>query len=211
MIGILGGIFDPVHNGHVQIALDIHHALGLEQTRLIPCNVPPHRDMPVASAEQRLAMLELVAGEHAELSIDKRELEREGPSWMVDTLSSLRDELGDTPLCLILGVDAFNQIDSWHEWQKLISLTHIVIADRPDCELTQSGTVADFLSEHLTDNKQDLLQQAAGFIYRCPVTQVNVSSTDVRKKLHSGDDVSNLVPEKVWVHIQKQAKVIYTR
>lgn len=205
MIGILGGTFDPVHNGHVQIALDVSHALGLQETRLIPCNVPPHRDIPVASTEQRLAMLELVAGDHAELSIDKRELEREGPSWMVDTLSSLRDELGDMPLCLILGVDAFNQIDSWHEWQKLISLAHIVIADRPDCELARSGTVADFLNQHLTDNQQDLLQQAAGIIYRCPVTQVDVSSTDVREKIRSGGDASNLVPEKVWAYIQKQA------
>ena len=124
---------------------------------------------------------------------------------MVDTLSSLRNELGELPLCLILGVDAFNQIDSWHEWKKLISLVHIVIADRPDCELTRSGIVADFLSQHLTNKKQDLLQQAAGVIYRCPVTQVDVSSTEVRERIRSGGDASDLVPEKVWAYIQKQA------
>lgn len=205
MIGILGGTFDPVHNGHVQIALDIHQALGLQETRLIPCRIPPHRDMPLASAAQRLAMLELVANDHIELSVDTRELEREGPSWMVDTLASLRNEFGESPLCLILGADAFNKIDSWHEWQKLISLAHIVIADRPDCVLVQSGAVEEFLNQHSTDNKQDLLKQAAGYIYCCPVTQVDVSSTELRVKIRSGDDVSNLVPEKVWVYIQKQA------
>ncbi|MDH5191094.1 MAG: nicotinate-nucleotide adenylyltransferase [Gammaproteobacteria bacterium] len=205
MIGILGGTFDPVHNGHVQIALDIHHALELEQIRLIPCNVPPHRNMPVANAEQRLAMLQLVTVDHDELSVDTRELEREGPSWMVDTLTSLRNDLGNTPLCFIVGVDAFNHIDTWHEWQKLISLAHIVIADRPDCKLAGSGTVAEFLKQNITGNKHDLLQQAAGLIYRCPVTQVNVSSTSIRNKIHSGDDADNQMPEKVWAYIQKQA------
>lgn len=205
MIGILGGTFDPVHNGHVQIALDVHHALGSQETKLIPCHIPPHRDMPVVSAEQRLTMLELVAGDHPELSVDKRELEREGPSWMVDTLSSLRNELGELPMYLVLGADAFNQIDSWHEWQKLISLAHIVIADRPDCELVKSGLVAEFLNQHLTDNKQDLLQRAAGYIYRCPVTQMDVSSTKVRETIHACGDVNQLLPEKVWAYIQKQA------
>ncbi|MDH5435908.1 MAG: nicotinate-nucleotide adenylyltransferase [Gammaproteobacteria bacterium] len=205
MIGILGGTFDPVHNGHVQIALDVHHALGLQETRLIPCGIPPHREMPVASAAQRLAMLELVVNDHIELSVDQRELEREGPSWMVDTLASLRNELSELSLCLILGVDAFNHLDSWHEWQTLISLAHIVIADRPDCTLVQSGTVATFLNQHLTDNKQDLLKQVAGYIYRCPVTQVDVSSTQVRETIRSGDDVNKLIPGNVWAYIQKQA------
>ena len=205
MIGILGGTFDPVHKGHVQIALDVHHALGLEQTRLIPCNVPTHRDMPVASAEQRCAMLELAIEGHPELSIDMRELERAGPSWMVDTLSSLRQELGKTPLCLIVGVDAFNHINTWHEWHRLIELAHIVVVKRPEFELAKSGTVHEFYKEHMTQDKQALSEQPAGLVYQYEATRMDISSTGIRERIRAGEDAGKFLCPKVWSYIQKHA------
>ena len=107
MIGILGGTFDPVHFGHLRPALDIQQALGLEEVRLVPCNIPPHRPQPVASREQRVAMLKAAASQHPVFRVDTREFDREGPSYTLDTLKSFRDEMGETALCLIMGLDAF--------------------------------------------------------------------------------------------------------
>lgn len=108
MIGIYGGTFDPVHYGHLRTALEVREAVGLDEIRFMPCRHPPHRSAPTATPAQRLKMLELaLAGAEPGFRIDLREFHRDGPSYMVDTLASLRSEVGDTPLCLILGLDAF--------------------------------------------------------------------------------------------------------
>ena len=142
MIGIFGGTFDPVHFGHLRPALDVKQALGLREMRLIPCFSPPHRQQPVANPGQRLTMLRAAVGEEPELLVDNREMKREGVSYMVDTLSSLREEFGDEPLCLVLGSDAFLQLDGWHRWREIIELAHIVVTHRPGWEMNidKAGT-----------------------------------------------------------------------
>ena len=114
MIGVLGGSFDPVHYGHLRLAIELLQDLALSEMRLIPCGVPPHRALLVASNAQRVAMLQAaIVGEQG-LVVDERELRRSGPSYTVDTLTSLRSELGDVPLCLIMGKDAFIHLHTWH-------------------------------------------------------------------------------------------------
>ena len=119
-IGLLGGTFDPIHLGHLRIALEIMEALSFQQVRFIPAACPPHRPDAVLATSDRIRLLEAALADQPGFVLDPRELERPGPSYMVDTLLDLRRELGDAqPLCLILGMDAFSLLPSWHRWEEL--------------------------------------------------------------------------------------------
>src|SRR5690606_16625703 len=126
MIGIYGGTFDPVHYGHLRTALEVKEAAGMGEIRFIPCRLPPHRTEPEAGPALRLKMLELALHDaEPGFRIDTRELDRPGPSYMVETLASIRTEIGTRPLCLIAGLDAFHGFPRWHRWRELFDLAHI--------------------------------------------------------------------------------------
>jgi len=203
VIGIFGGTFDPVHFGHLRPLLEVQQALGLNEVRLIPCFIPPHRETPGASAEQRLAMLELAVVNTPGFVVDQRELQRGGPSYMVDTLQSLRDELGSRKsLCLILGLDAFVALDRWHQWQRLTELAHIVVMQRPGGLLPKTGAVAELLEQRQVLDVVELQQQPAGRVYFQSVTQLDISATAIREQLAHGQDVRFLMPDSVRHYIE---------
>ena len=131
MIGVLGGTFDPIHYGHLRPAKEALVTLGLDQLRFVPAARPPHRRSPVASAEQRLRMVELAVADEPCFVVDDREFGRPGPSYTVDTLISMREEFGERTLCLLMGTDAFDGLDTWHCWQRLPQLAHLVVMYRP--------------------------------------------------------------------------------
>lgn len=201
MIGIFGGTFDPVHYGHLRPLLEVREVLHLDEVRLIPCYIPPHRTTPGATPAQRLAMLQLALDETPGFVIDERELRRGGPSYMVDTLQSLRDELGDLPLCLILGMDAFIKLDTWREWSRLIELVHIVVMQRPGCAVP-SGAVAELVARHQMKVCSELKQSPAGGIWFQPVTQLEIAATAIRERMALGKDIRFLVPEPVRQYIE---------
>ena len=130
-IGILGGTFDPIHYGHLTPAREAMQALGLEHIRLMPNHIPPHRPQPVASSEQRLAMVTLAASEFGGFQVDDRELRRQSPSFTFDTLRQLRHELPDTPICFLIGMDSLLSLPTWHRWQELTDYAHLVVSVRP--------------------------------------------------------------------------------
>lgn len=156
MIGLLGGTFDPIHFGHLRPALELYETLDLEQLRIIPCGTPPHRDPPCANGEQRLAMLRLALAGQPGLVIDPRELQRPGPSYMVDTLISLREELGDVPLALIIGMDAFHGLERWHRWRELVDLCHLIVIHRPGWQEPAEGELANLLTTRQTGDVAEL-------------------------------------------------------
>ena len=197
MIGILGGTFDPVHFGHLRPALDIQQALGLEEVRLVPCNNPPHRPQPVASREQRVAMLQTAASQHPVLRVDTREFDREGPSYTLDTLKSFRAEMGETGLCLLLGLDAFISLPSWYHWRELIDFCHLVVMTRPGGVVPEQGELADFTSQYRVADAAQLETGTSGMLWFHPVTLLDISATQIRTLLGKGQDASFLVPEGV--------------
>ena len=203
MIGIFGGTFDPVHNGHCRIGLELCQQLGLDELRFVPCRQPPHRAMPVASAEQRLAMLQLAIAGQSEFIIDEHELRRDGPSYMVDTLAAIRAEEGDMSLCLILGSDAFAGLSTWHRWRQLIELAHLVIARRPGNTVQPEGELLELYQRCQVTDVADLHAAPAGKIIVCPVTQLDISSTGIRTQLAGGGNVRYLLPDDVWVYAQQ--------
>jgi nicotinate-nucleotide adenylyltransferase len=134
--------------------------------------------------------------------IDERELQRGGLSYTVDTLQSLRDEFGDLPLCLIIGLDAFVALDSWHQWQQLNQLAHIVVTQRPGGFLPKTGSVAELVEQAQALDVDELKQQAAGKIYFQSVTQLDIAATSIRELVAHGQDVRFLMPDSVRHYIE---------
>lgn len=201
MLGIYGGTFDPIHCGHLRAALEVQEALQLKEVRFIPAGIPPHRQPPVASAGQRLAMLQLAVGGVPGFSVDCREMDRAGPSYMVDTLTTLRQDMPDASMALILGMDAFLGLTSWHRWQELIELAHIVVTNRPGYQPGFSGELAELVDRHGT-NEPDYLRQAPfGQVYFCTISFLEISATAIRQAVQQGRSVRYLIPDGVetWI------------
>ena len=151
LIGVLGGTFDPIHNGHIRLALEAKEQLSLDHVRLIPLNFPPHRSRPIASSLQRRKMIELAIDNEECLRIDLRELDNDETSYSINTLKSLRHEFIDDTLCLILGRDAFNKIDRWKDWKKLLNYAHIIVANRPgESDEPKAQELKQWIKQHQT-------------------------------------------------------------
>ena len=202
-VGIFGGTFDPVHYGHLRAALEAREMLKLEDFRLLPAGTPPHRSSTIASGIHRLAMLRLAVAEHSGFRVDDREVRREGNSYMADTLREIRDETGDSPLMLIIGQDAANALDSWHEWRTIFDLAHLVIMRRPESRLAWSGELQNQMERRLARNPEQLRERAGGLILPLEVTQLAISSTGIRNQLLAGQSPRFLLPDAVIDYIEQ--------
>ncbi|MGD0958942.1 MAG: nicotinate-nucleotide adenylyltransferase [Methylomonas sp.] len=200
MIGVFGGTFNPVHFGHLRTALEVKEALNLQQLRLIPCRLPAHRQEPEVAAELRLTMLQLAIAATPGLQIDNRELERPGPSYMVDTLRSLRAESGDTPMALVIGADAFAGLESWHDWRRLFDYAHVVVMTRPGYA---EKNLPDFFRRRLLKEPALLSAHAAGSLFFQPVTLLDISATQIRRIIAAGASAQFLLPDAVLNFIQQ--------
>lgn len=194
-IGILGGTFDPIHFGHLRAALEVQEKLNLAHIRLIPSARPPHRDEPHASPQQRLMMLHLAMKNTDRFVVDDRELQRDGASYSVDTLLSLRQDFPDNPLYLLVGTDAFFGIQTWHQWQDLLELAHIVVMRRPDETLEMPKDLNTWYQAHLAIS--DDAQALSGKIWPVLVTQLAISATAIRASISKGQSPQFLMPDPV--------------
>lgn len=201
MLGIFGGTFDPVHCGHLRAASEVRERLALSELRLMPAGSPPHRSVTFASAQQRLAMLKLALAGQTGLVVDDREVRRAGFSYMVDTLQEIRREEGAKPLLLIIGQDAANVLDTWHEWQQLFRLTHIVIMRRPDSRDVYSAQLFREIQPRLVHEVRHLQAVPAGRVLALEVTQLAISSTDIRRQIAHGLSPRLLLPDPVLDYI----------
>jgi len=205
-VGIFGGTFDPIHYGHLRPALELREQLALSEVRFIPASVPPHRGEPAATAQQRLAMLKLALQGSEGMRIDERELQRSGPSYMADTLRSLRDEVGAQPLVLLLGLDAFLGLPSWHAWHSIIELAHIAVATRPGWKSDQlqlHPELAQLWHERLSEDLMSLHHNPAGRMVMVEVTPLDISATQIRAQLRRGRSPRFLLPDPVLDYIER--------
>ncbi|MDH3355233.1 MAG: nicotinate-nucleotide adenylyltransferase [Chromatiales bacterium] len=207
MVGIVGGTFDPIHYGHLRMALEVANQHTLDEVRFIPSAKPPHRSEPDATDLQRLNMVELAIMSEERFVLDDREYRREGDSFMVDTLESLRDELGENvSLILILGSDAFLGLPNWHQWKKLLTLAHIAVVLRPDRsnalnvenDITGEDLVLKKLYDsHHSDDLNDLKKNPCGSIFTVETTALEISASNIRKMVAAGESPQFLLPETV--------------
>lgn len=199
MIGIYGGTFDPIHSGHLRVALEACETLNLSELRFIPCQTPPHREMPGASAAQRLRLLQAALhNAPSPFVIDTRELNRPGPSYMVDTLRTIRHEVGDeTPVALILGMDAFRGLSAWHCWRELPDLAHIVVMSRPGFKLDWPRQQEEILRHRVANSVDELHRNPSGRIAFTEVTLLDISASRIRRILGQGLSARYLTPDPV--------------
>ncbi|NNC98006.1 MAG: nicotinate-nucleotide adenylyltransferase [Gammaproteobacteria bacterium] len=196
-IGVFGGTFDPIHFGHLRTAFELMQAVNLDEVRFIPCGDPPHGKRTVATADQRFDMVELAVEAQAGFVADDREIIRGGASYTVDTLESLRTEFPDASLCLILGMDAFLGLPSWHQWRRLLNLANIIVAHRPGWRKPTDGRLQEILRDQGTAFPGELHWHHAGRIYIHAVTQLEIASSRIRDLIQSGYDARFLLPDKV--------------
>ena len=201
-MGVFGGTFDPIHFGHLRTAHELFKALQLSEVRFLPCGLPPHRASPVASAAERCDMVGLALDGQSGFVLDERELDRDGPSYSVDTLESLKDDYPSTALCLIVGMDAFLGLPRWNRWQRIFELAHVVVAHRPGWRVPYRGPLGEILRARRSRDGKELHAVDAGRIYVHPVTQLEISSTEIRDLIRSGNDPRFLLPEKVRQRIK---------
>lgn len=206
---MFGGTFDPVHIGHITLAEEIQKHLQLDRMYLVPCRLPPHRDKPGASESERLHMLQLAVADTS-LLIDERELQRDGPSYTVDTLRSLRQQYGPhTSLLWCMGMDAFATLNSWHHWQDILSLAHLVVVTRAGHDPALPDELRLWLGKHLCAGTlcaetKALKDTPAGNIYLTQLSQIPVSSTRVRQQLAQGISPSTALKPAVYHYIQER-------
>ena len=207
-VGILGGTFDPVHYGHLRMADEVGAALGLAEVRLVPAGNPYHRpvDAPPAPRLQRLAMARLGVVEFPRLTVDPREALRSVPNYTIDTLTGLREELGATPILLLVGADTFVTLPTWKRWAELFGLAHLVVIARPGHELSEPlpAVLASALASRQTADP-DLLFRGAGRIYRQAVTPQQISATRIRELVRAGQRLDGLVPASVAKYIESHS------
>lgn len=205
-LGILGGTFDPIHFGHLRMAEEARQSLGLETVRLIPAGQPPHRGQPGTPAAQRLKMVELAAAGVPTLEVDPAEVLAPQASYTILTLERLRAELGpQRPLVLLMGVDAFLGLASWHRWQALFAHAHIAVATRPGYSLHEQRmgeTLAVEFHQRFAPRAQALADCPTGLITAFSMTPLAISATAIRSSLAHGGSPRFLLPDAVLDYIQ---------
>ena len=192
-IGIFGGTFDPVHYGHLRLGLELLRQIDLQEIRLIPLYTPVHRAAPIASASQRLEMLQLAISDARGLMVDDRELIRRGISYSIDTVRSLREEYPQQPICLIIGMDAFRILDTWRDWSSFLKMAHLIIVDRPGPQAESLRPIlAELLRSHQSQDPQSLTATTAGAIIKISAPLLEISSTYIRELIRAGDSINRL-------------------
>lgn len=203
----MGGMFDPVHLGHLEAARQLRDLLQLDSVRLVPCGTPVHRGPARASAAQRCAMLELAAAEFPWLRVDRREVDSAAPSWTYDTLQALRQELPDAGLYLIVGMDAFFNLPTWRRWTELTTLAHLIVCTRPGFDLntrTLDPALAELCRQHRVEEVSALWERRAGHLYLAQLATPDLSSTGVRARVAAGRPLHDVVPAAVADYLTQQ-------
>ena len=196
-MGIFGGTFDPIHFGHLRTAFEMLQALRFDEVRFMPCGSPPHRGSPIANAELRLQMVRVATEGQRGFVVDDWELQREGPSYSVDTLTALRGEFPLRPLALIIGMDAFLGLPKWYQWREILQLAHIVVAHRPGWRAPDIGPLGELVADRGTHRIGDMHQATSGHIYVHDVTQLEISSSEIRELVAAGRNPRFLMPDAV--------------
>ena len=199
MIGIFGGSFDPVHLGHLKTAKSIKKELNFERLFLLPCHDPVHKNSLHYSPKQRLEMLNLAIKDYPSLEIDTREIDREGNSYMIDTLADLTEEFKGKTICLIIGMDSFLSFKTWKKWDEFARLVHLIILPRNTDRLAENNLE----TFDLALDKSDLNISSSGLLYFSNSELIDISSTDIRVKIACNQNLDGLMPSPVIKFLQK--------
>lgn len=206
-VALLGGSFDPVHNGHVALGALFDKLLNPDQLRVIPAGNPWQKAALRATAEQRVAMVELAfADAGIKVVLDRQEIERTSATYTIDTLRNVRAELGpEASIVFLMGADQLMHLDTWRDWRALFDLAHIGVAARPGYSLAEASLPPAVATE--LQQRQGSLEQLrntpSGHAYLAQTLAVDISSTQVRAALQRGEQANSLISPVVLDYIQQ--------
>ncbi|MGM9453665.1 nicotinate-nucleotide adenylyltransferase [Legionella bozemanae] len=204
-IAIFGGTFDPIHNGHLQTSKFIQTHIKFDSYIFLPCKTPTIKPPTLANNEQRVEMLKLAIKEIPDFKLDLREIERDTPSYMVETLESFRLEYPKSSITLIIGYDAFLSLPRWYQWEKIITLANLLVINRNEfSRQAVPKTTQEFLEKYQTKSKAELLNTQAGRVFLFDAGNYDISSTSIREEIEKGADVKNKLPHTVYEYIKDQ-------
>jgi len=206
VIAILGGTFDPIHNGHIIPAKHVAKWLGVNQVNLMPAHLPPHKNTVSASPKQRADMVKLVCNSESLFVFDQRELKRKTVTYTVDTLREIKQEFPQTTLFFIIGMDSLLSFTQWHRWQEILTLCHLVVNCRPNYSVENlPNDIQLLLNNHQLSKSiaAQLINKQAGYILFPPEIACDVSSTLIRSKIKERQTCDNLMPQSVLNYINK--------
>ncbi len=198
-VGLFGGTFDPVHFGHLRPAVELAEAYDLDTLYLLPNHKPVHRGPTHASTARRIAMLQLAIEATPKLAIDAREALRDKPSYTFDTLSEIRGEKPAATLLFFMGLDAFAKYDTWHHWEEILALANLVVVNRPSAQ--HSDFSAKLLARQRESAGEVITNGHCGVIEQCDVTQLEISATDIRRRIAKNLSLRFLLPAPVSEYI----------
>jgi len=214
-LGIFGGTFDPIHNGHIFPVLEGAEKANIKKVALMPCYIPSHKDPATASSEDRLRMVELICDEYPLFYPDSRDINRGKPTFSIDSLSEIRAAMPTTPLCFFIGTDSLQNLFTWHNWPTLFSLCHFVVCERQEESITDLKSYSDkslplhtpqlqaLLNKRQIFNPIELHNSLAGHIYVANTQRLIVSSSKIRQQLANNQSVDDFLPPKILDYIQQ--------
>ncbi|MBH0032037.1 MAG: nicotinate-nucleotide adenylyltransferase [Pseudoalteromonas distincta] len=202
MIAIFGGTFDPVHLGHLNMALQCVNAFNLNTLYFMPCALPAHKAAPGISAEHRINMLNAAIAPYPHFELDLRELNRTGPSYSLLSLQELRKEHPTTPILFLIGMDSFNNLDKWFEWKAITQLCHIVVYQRPAQHCTVTGELKSYMQRANAGEVAALKHSLAGKLYFLPGEMLDAASSTIREQLKKSNKKNELLPDAVSHYIE---------
>lgn len=204
---IYGGTFDPVHNGHIETARQVQNHFHFERFMFLPCKIPLLKNQAVATPTQRIKMLELALAPYpGNFEINLSEINRDTPSYTVDSLQAFRTQLGpEIAITLLMGADAFNELPRWHRWLKLLTLANILVIDRAGFNEPMSAAplLKVLIQKHETFDGSALTKQAQGLVYRYDAGHFNISASLIRAQLYEGKSLQGYLPAAVLSYIKQ--------
>ena len=208
-LGILGGTFDPVHVGHMDVGRAADAALRLTGMVLVTSNVPPHRPQPLTSAYHRFAMVAIAVQEQPEWRAADLELRYAAPSYTSRTLGQFHDRgYEPTELFFVIGADAFVEIESWRDYPNILEAAHFAVVSRPGMPVARVPERLPHLTSRMVTVPADADGSAIPLIVLIDAATADVSSTAIRERLAAGGSIAGMVPRRVQQHIEQHG--LYT-
>lgn len=203
-IAIFGGTFDPIHNGHIQASLAIQASFHFDSYYFVPCKVPTIKPPSFANSQQRIEMIQLAIQNHKNFILDTREINRDTPSYMVETLESFRKENEEASITLVMGYDALISLPKWHEWKKIIQLANLLVINRHEfAQHPIPDEINLLLKKHQSERKSQLLTNKAGVIILWDAGNYKISSTSIREEIKQKKNMEQMIPNDVYEYIKE--------